>query len=168
MKKIKKSFADRARELQRKYKNASYDPMQAQELEDEMTKLMAEQEQIREMLGLNEQPQQVQQFDKGGFTPYGLNNIFPKKLPQDAYLTPEQLSYMGAPMDAVSGADMPLKKAQSTKPTFKGGNKPTNIAPLIKPELVDDNIQRERLNFQYHGNMGNGITPLSATTGMNK
>lgn len=61
----KPTFADRARALQNKYKKAAWDKLEADELEAEMEKLQAEQEQMRQMMGLNEQPQQ-QVFGDGG------------------------------------------------------------------------------------------------------
>lgn len=64
MTKNKKSFADLARELTKKYSRASFDSIEAQELEEEMIKLQERQEAFRESMGLNEQPQE--QFAVGG------------------------------------------------------------------------------------------------------
>lgn len=62
----KPTFADRARKLQQKYSKAAWDKLEADELEAEMEKLQAEQEAVREMLGLNQQEQPMQEFGNGG------------------------------------------------------------------------------------------------------
>jgi len=60
----KPSFADRARKIQSKYKKLAFDKLEQQDFEAEMEALMAEQEAVREAMGLNEQPQE--QFAVGG------------------------------------------------------------------------------------------------------
>jgi hypothetical protein len=66
MKKQNKSFADRARLLEKKYTKLSFDPIEQKEFEEEMTKLQQEQEAVRQMMGLNQQEQPMQQFAEGG------------------------------------------------------------------------------------------------------
>lgn len=70
MKQNKKSFAQLARDIKNKYKNASRDKLEATDMEAELTALALEQEQMREEMGLN-QPQQEAptQFYEGGDIP---------------------------------------------------------------------------------------------------
>lgn len=53
-----KTFAQRAKDLIKKYKGASYDPIQKRELEQELGKLAKEQEAYKQANGLNGEPQQ--------------------------------------------------------------------------------------------------------------
>ena len=91
--KNKNTFAARAKALQNKYSRASFDPIEAQELESEMEKLMLEQETFRQKMGMGN-PQEMKcggkmKYDTGGempfylraysepskFSPSGLNDI---------------------------------------------------------------------------------------------
>jgi len=56
-KKNKKSFADRAKEIQNKYTRAKFDPIEAADMEAELEALIAEQEAVRESMGLNNEEQ---------------------------------------------------------------------------------------------------------------
>lgn len=60
----KPTFAARARLIEKKYKRAKWDTIEQEAMEAELTALQAEQEQVRESMGLN-QPQ-GQQFGNGG------------------------------------------------------------------------------------------------------
>lgn len=63
----KKTFAQRAKAIQAKYKRAEYDPIEARDMEAELESLMQEQESIRESMGLNQKSQEsVQTFENGG------------------------------------------------------------------------------------------------------
>lgn len=77
MKKQYKSFAERARLLEKKYTKLAFDKLEQEEFEAEMTKLQQEQEAVREMMGMNQQEQPMQQFKNGGdMTPaYQKKNI---------------------------------------------------------------------------------------------
>ena len=100
MNKQNKSFASRARALESRYKRLAFDSIEQKEFEAELEKLQLEQENIRQMMGLNQQEQPMQEFGNGGEfnpLPFSINSIAPQKLPEDAYLTPERLSEMGSP-----------------------------------------------------------------------
>jgi len=107
MKKQNKSFASRARQLEARYKRLAFDPIEQKEFESEMEKLQAEQEQVREMMGMNQQEQPMQEFGTGGkmmmdgtnftqflpqepykFTPIGIQDILTKNK-FDSYLKPD-------------------------------------------------------------------------------
>lgn len=66
MKKQNKTFAQRARDIESKYKRAAFDKIEKEGMESELEALMAEQEQVREMMGLNQQEQPMQEFGNGG------------------------------------------------------------------------------------------------------
>lgn len=55
MKKNTKTFADRARAIEKKYSRAKFDPIEASDMERELESLMKEQEQYREVMGMNNQ-----------------------------------------------------------------------------------------------------------------
>ena len=70
MNKNKKTFADLARALKNKYSRSSFDPIEAEELEEEMTKLQIRQEQFRAAMGMGN-PQEMgcggkMKYDNGG------------------------------------------------------------------------------------------------------
>jgi len=64
-KKVKNTFAERARKIQNKYKRADFDPIEQASMEAELESLMKEQESFRNAMGLN---QEQQQFGYGGNT----------------------------------------------------------------------------------------------------
>lgn len=69
----KKTFAQRAIEIEKKYPRAKFDAIEKRDLEAELTSLMQEQEQVRATMGLNEG--QTQEFKYGGKPQYdGLND----------------------------------------------------------------------------------------------
>lgn len=84
----KKTFAQRAKEIQNKYAKLK-DTISQESMERELQSLMQEQEATREQMGLNNQEQPTQEFSKGGRMQYdGLGNtqFFPKEtsiLPSD-------------------------------------------------------------------------------------
>lgn len=162
MKKQHKSFAERARQLESRYKRLAFDPIEQKEFEAEMEKLQAEQEQMRQLMGLNEQPQQqVQQFPWGGFTPYGVNNIAPQKLPEDAYLTPEQLTEMGS---SYQPTITPIK-SNTNKVTSK-----TPINPVtqntVQQEITFNPV--DRLMYRTNNNSLTDKVGYADWTGVNK
>jgi hypothetical protein len=63
-----KTFADRARELTKKYTRAEFDETEKNELESRLAELAAEQEKYKEANGLNEETnnQELKQFNLGG------------------------------------------------------------------------------------------------------
>lgn len=102
-KKNKKTFAQRAKEIQNKYKRVEFDPIEKADMEAELESLMTEQEQVRESMGLNqqEQPQMPQQqFAVGG--PLGLGTLSPEMLAQFQANTP-----MGTDLDASVQSNVP-------------------------------------------------------------
>lgn len=76
-----KTFAQRAKYLIKKYKGASYDPIQRKELEAELAKLAEEQEAYKQANGLNGELQQginpdtSSQFAVGGEVPYNTSIV---------------------------------------------------------------------------------------------
>ena len=70
MKKKTKTFAQRAKDIVKSFPRAKYDPIEKKALEEAMDKLMMEQEQYRNMMGMgnNEEPMQ-QSFPEGGMVP---------------------------------------------------------------------------------------------------
>jgi len=178
MKKQHKSFASRARELESRYKRLAFDKLEQEEFEAEMTKLQEEQEMVRNALGMNQQEQPMQEFGNGGkmmfptggFVPYGVNNIYPQKLPEDAYLTPEQLSGMGSPNKPLGfqpsqdwlnsiGWNSKIPTEQDVKTKVKGGNngkgKDTQVTPQtsVTNNVVDpsgwNNVVDNITNYPY-------------------
>lgn len=72
-----KTFAERARALEKKYKRAKYDPFEKEELTNELRKLRDEQEEYRINTGIADEENEVEQYPLGGFTsnPFLFQNI---------------------------------------------------------------------------------------------
>lgn len=72
MKKQNKTFASRARAIEKKYSRAKFDPVEKAEMEAELEALMNEQEAFREAMGFKEQ-EQMQQYAEGGYMVGGVD-----------------------------------------------------------------------------------------------
>lgn len=137
----KDSFADLARKIQSKYKRLDFDPIEQKEFEAEMEKLQAEQEMVRSAMGLNQQEQPVQQFNNGGEfdpLPFNLNALAPRKLPEDAYLTPEQLSSGYIPHLDNSKGDKLLKDYIGGMPNIYERALYNSYTPSINPTVSSE------------------------------
>lgn len=131
----KVSFADLARKIRSKYKRAEFDPIEKDDMEAELEALQVEQEYMRTQLGMNEPPEQQFRYggkmypNGGGFNPlpFNLNTLAPQKLPEDAYLTPEQLS---RGMSNIYENALPNSYVSSTNPIiFPGYSKGLSSTP---------------------------------------
>ncbi len=72
---MKKTFAQRARELEKKYKRAKYDPVEKEELVSELRKLREEQEAFRADADIDGDTSVNEMPDGGVINPFGLSNI---------------------------------------------------------------------------------------------
>lgn len=77
------TFADRARQLKKKYSRADYDPVEKKELHDALSKLKEEQEEFREIAGINEKEEEyaiggnfLQLLNDTGITGANIANSF--------------------------------------------------------------------------------------------
>lgn len=107
MKKEGKTFAQRARELEKKYKRAKYDEIEKNELISELRKLRDEQESFRVDNGLGEEDNsEVEQYD-------GITNV--------SSFLPAKLPYLGMDLSKVGLVGLP-----NTPPQFA----PISTSPL--------------------------------------
>lgn len=81
MKKQNKTFAQRARDIEAKYKRLAFDPIEQKEFEQQMEALQAEQEAFRNLMGMNQQEEmacggKMKYKDGGEFNPRELGSQF--------------------------------------------------------------------------------------------
>lgn len=158
MKKNKLTFADRARQIKNRYKNASFDPMQAQEMEDALDALMEEQESIRETMGLNSNSDKYKcggkMYALGGsdndsriitnpFMPY-----FDPTNSVSVWNTP-------SPVPNVSGMSGVLRPTEytrtntNTQPVATSSRRPISLYTIPKEELAIPNRDLAAYNSAY-------------------
>ena len=113
MKKKTKTFAQRAKDIIKSFPRAKYDPIEKKALEEAMDKLMMEQEQYRNMMGMgnNEEPMQ-QSFPEGGMVP--MTMLKPQSGQLASFLDTKTLGAMtsnegGSSEGGSSGADTSMQ-----------------------------------------------------------
>ena len=142
-----KSYADRARELEKKYKRAKYDPIEKEELISELRKLRDEQEKFRVDNDLDDN---AQNFDLGGAILKGLNNTGITKAISDK--NNSQYDEIGSSIlpTAISTGFNLVGNLVGAASARKRANAVNIDLPRVAPEQVSLASEREALKRSYN------------------
>ena len=130
---MKKTFAQRARELEKKYKRAKYDPVEKEELAAELRKLRDEQEAFRADADVDDDTSVDHMPDGGTINPFGLSNI--TGIPYGSTGVPS----MG-PLAPIMPTGNKYNNLFAAAPTSGSGDEYGSIKSSIVPSLISTGV----------------------------
>jgi len=158
----KLTFAERARKIKKSFPRASWDPIEARDMEQELEALMQEQESVRESMGMNQQEQQQQipqqQFDEGGnipdslYTSYGFRPVIPPFTQDIAGASLSMQPQVNTATNPVVSSPVEQQyKSYGQMPNFGNYSLPNQRPSYITPGQPSPNMDSRSVNHPEAG-----------------
>ena len=166
MKKNKKTFAQRAKEIQSKYSRAEFDPIERRDMMKELAALRDEQESVREAMNIADKSDEMDQMAKGGYFKYDGKNKS-QYLPNIYNTNSPALNFIS---DNPYGNPIDLSQPKEFKNSFNSTeyNNTSKYAPYVytipvsdNSQIAADNVYNQKLGFNE--SMKGAFRPLQTS-----